>query len=217
MKGVFFEPWVGKKYFKAGFEGIKILVLGEAHWCTNSNNCCEYCGSPKTCPLTNDASKRFINYKKKKGKVELWMPTWTKFINVFNGKKVNNDDVINFWESIIFYDYVQRPMLKSRISPSKEDFINGKIGFEGVCKKYTPDLIIVWGKRLWGKLPDTGRCGTKCIINKGGGYFYFYKYGKKEIPAYCIPHPSSSAFNYDTTKYLKRVIHLIKTIKKKNK
>ena len=88
MKGVFFKPWIGKNYLNnGGIIGIKMLVLGESHWCVDSKKSCVNCGSPNKCSLTNDASKRFIDYKNDKQKIETWMPTWTKFINVFYGKK----------------------------------------------------------------------------------------------------------------------------------
>jgi hypothetical protein len=99
MEGVFFMPWVGNKYSEHGFEGVRILVLGESHWCTASSasdDFCEGCDSYTTCSLTNDASERFINYKKGKGECERWMPTWTKFINVFFGEAVSSDCVSDF-------------------------------------------------------------------------------------------------------------------------
>jgi thiamine pyrophosphokinase len=47
-------------------------------------------------------------------------------------------------------------MPRPRVRPSSKDFTDGEIGFETVYKKYDPDLIIVWGKRLWNKMPNNG-------------------------------------------------------------
>jgi hypothetical protein len=49
MKGVFFKPWVGKKYFENGVDGLKILVLGDSHYCNAVDEDCDGCDSHKTC------------------------------------------------------------------------------------------------------------------------------------------------------------------------
>ena len=33
MKNVFFKPWVGENYYSKGFNGKRILVLGESCYC----------------------------------------------------------------------------------------------------------------------------------------------------------------------------------------
>ncbi len=33
MKNVFFYPRIGKNYEMTGFNGIKLLILGESHYC----------------------------------------------------------------------------------------------------------------------------------------------------------------------------------------
>ena len=35
MSSINFEPWVGKNYSTTGYQGKKILVLGESHYCIN--------------------------------------------------------------------------------------------------------------------------------------------------------------------------------------
>lgn len=33
MSEINFKPWVGKKYLSEGYNGKRILVLGESHYC----------------------------------------------------------------------------------------------------------------------------------------------------------------------------------------
>ena len=33
MSNINFKPWVGRDYFKKGYQGQHILVLGESHYC----------------------------------------------------------------------------------------------------------------------------------------------------------------------------------------
>ena len=37
MEHVFFKPWVGKNYQKRGFNGKKILVIGESFYCSEED------------------------------------------------------------------------------------------------------------------------------------------------------------------------------------
>jgi hypothetical protein len=78
------------------------------------------------------------------------MNTYTKFANScpISG--------VEFWQSVVFYNYVQVPMSGSRKSPTAEDFADGVVPFFEVLAAYQPDLVIVWGKRLWEHLPDGG-------------------------------------------------------------
>ena len=39
MKNVAFTPWTGKYYFENGYNNIKILVMGESHYCENCDEC----------------------------------------------------------------------------------------------------------------------------------------------------------------------------------
>ncbi len=89
------------------------------------------------------------------------------------------------------------------VSPSEEQFERSLDAFIEVLEEYKPDLIIVWGARLWEMLPDIGRKGEENVLDNGNGQFYYFKVGDKEIPAYSIYHPSSSSFTYEHSKYLR--------------
>jgi len=208
MKNVFFYPRVGKNYEK-GFNGLKLLILGESHYCDEK---CESCGkqSKHDCSdFTKDVFNRYIDYKKGNGENEKWMNTFTRFTNVILENQVDNETLIDFWDSVIFYNYVQSSTKGPRISPTSQQFNESKDAFIEVLEKYKPDLIVVWGHRLWDNLPDIGRLGNENILDDANSQFYYFKIENKEIPALKIYHPSSSSFNNEYSKYLKEAIRLV--------
>lgn len=212
MNNIFFNPFVGPNYQTNGFNGVKLLILGESHYCGDQ---CDACGlqSNNDC---SDFTKQVINiyfeYKQGKRPHENWMRTFTKFTNVILEKKVDNDTLIDFWDSVIFYNYVQSSTKGPRIPPSHEQFEESVDGFFEVLDQYRPDLILVWGERLWDNLHN-GRWGEENILDNENGRFYYYKVGNKEIPAYKVYHPSTRYFNYSYSKYLKEAIRLVSNLK----
>ncbi len=214
MKNVFFSPWVGKKYIAEGFSGangIKLLILGESHYCSSRNQC-DVCGiiSEKKCPnKTNEVFSEYFDYKQGTGDHSGWMNTFTRFTSILFGYQVDNETLFNFWESVVFYNYVQSSTTSTRTPPTNQQFDQSKDAFFEVLEVYMPDLIIVWGERLWKHLPDIGRWGEEVIVDQHNGLFYYYKLGNKDIPAYSVYHPSTSKFNCEDTKYLKEAIRLV--------
>ena len=206
MKNVFFSPFVGKNYEHKGFNGLKLLILGESHYCGED---CESCGdiSNNECAdFTKTVIHGFINYKRGNEDHADWMRTFTRFTNVLLNDKVDNETLIDFWDSVVFYNYVQSSTNGPRISPTSLQFEKSKNAFIEVLEVYKPDLILVWGERLWYNLPDTGKWGEEDILDNGK--FYYYKVGDKETPAYKIYHPSTQYFNYEYSKYLKEAMRL---------
>ncbi|NVN94043.1 MAG: hypothetical protein HXX18_02040 [Bacteroidetes bacterium] len=212
MRNIFFNPRVGEDYENKGFNGIKLLILGESHYCDDKRIKCEICGiqSNNDCSnFTKGVLNRYFNYKKGKVKHEDWMRTFTRFTNVLLGNQVDNKTLIEFWDSVIFYNYVQSSTDGPRTSPTNLQFIESQAAFISILEENKPDLILVWGKRLWENLPNIGRWGDEDILDNANGHFYYYKVNNNEIPAYRIYHPSTSYFNYEYSKYLKEAIRIV--------
>lgn len=208
MKKVFFKPWIGENYKNNKYFKKTIMVLGESHYCDQKcDNCGDLLANPDCRNFITNIMNRFIDYKKGTQTHERWMNTYTRFSNIYFGDEVDNNTTIDFWNSLIFYNYIQKALEDSRISPTEEDFKNSEIAFFEVLRKYKPDLIIVWGERLWDKLPANGQWGDVLLDGKNGK-FYNYEIDSKIIPAFSIYHPSSSAFTYEDTKYLQEAIRL---------
>lgn len=208
FKNVFFKPWVGEHYFTTGFNNKKILILGESHYCGEGCETCGIVNDNKCESFTTDVIEEFFHYKQGIGPHKKWMNTFTKFANVFNGTQITNDEQINFWNSVIFYNYIQIALDGPRISPNEQNFKQSELAFFEILNEYKPDLIIAWGVRLWDRLPDNGRW-AEVILDGSSDKFYNYPIENKEIPSFNIYHPSSSAFNYDQTLLIKQAISLI--------
>lgn len=175
FKNVFFLPYVGSNYENGlllsedgtivpGTEqrkGLRTMVLGECHYCGEE---CAECGLASTCKkeecktFTQGVLDYYLDYLKGKDEFEPWMNTFTKFGKALTGKDERSTEI---WESVIFYNYVQRAVNAARTSPSPEDFILSEDAFFEILETYKPDLIICWGKRLYNKLPNKGAKGEE--------------------------------------------------------
>jgi len=157
-----FHPWVGDKYEYGikGFDkngiivygtkedpGKKILIVGESHYCANLADAISKLTQIIIADLI-DPDSEWEPYKN----------TYTKFIKSLTGytDDLEFEDKKEAWEHIAFYNYVQEPMIGARISPTTEEFKKSEEAFWEVLNKISPDLIIVWGKRLYINLPQGG-------------------------------------------------------------
>lgn len=166
--GVRFLPWIGENYengisydengiIQYGTpenKGKKILVLGESHYCADEKDA--------TDDLTRSVIKDFIDPD---SVFEPYKNTYTKFERALAGRTLVKEEQKSLWEHIVFYNYVQRPLSAARISPTKDDFEISENPFWEILSILKPDLIIVWGNRLYYKLPQQGFQGEDIEIN----------------------------------------------------
>ncbi|MFZ4797855.1 MAG: hypothetical protein ACOYMA_10195 [Bacteroidia bacterium] len=195
---IFFKPWIGENY-STGINGKKILILGESHHC---DKICLDCGNLEilhNCDNNQTQNVILDYFDYKRGTIPFnnrkWLNTFTKFANVFNNKKLNNNELIAFWHSLAFYNYVQKALSGPRVSPSSEDFNNSLLAFHELIEYLKPDLIIIWGMRLWYHLPK-GIFFTK-ELNIKNELTAYYRKDNVKIPLKVIYHPSSSKLSYD--------------------
>lgn len=205
---VHFEPWEGNAYKRGlgvcGFDreghivygtednpGVKILVLGESHYCAKTED-----DRPS---LTNDIINDLLDPESEH---EPYKNTYTKFIKSLTGfyDGLTNDQKRDAWNHILFYNYVQEAMNKPRQSPSEKQFYEAQAPFFEVLERNSPDMIIVWGKRLYNRLPRYGKqhpdldlpldLGKDCSLE-----IWAYEVKGKWIPVLSINHPSG-AYSY---------------------
>lgn len=209
MYKLFFEPWVGKNYNTKGYLGKKIMILGESHYCKGIN-VCEKCGQEhkeEACKyLTQDVIHAVLGYTKGEGVHHRWMNSYTKFTRAIIGTNKSTEEFLDFWDSVVFYNYVQKSMKGPRIPPPPEYFNESEEVFFTLLKVHKPDLIIVWGKRLWENMSENGTQAKEPIYDGTTEKFFFYNIEGKSIPACHVHHPSASSFNYSLTPYLEEVI-----------
>lgn len=177
MSNIKFNPWVGKNYTHSKF-GKRVLVLGESHYCANA----EEAVPSLTQDVINDlfdSESEFEGYKN----------TYTKFIRALSGTDVSRFDVKPIWDEVMFYNYVQFPISGARVEPTSKEFIDSEPAFWEVMEQYRPDVVIVWGHRLYNNLPKKGYQGHDCAESET--WVYQLKDGK-EIRFLPVCHPSAA-------------------------
>lgn len=143
MNNVNLKPWVGKNY-QQGIQGKKIMVLGESHY--SDHECDENF-------TTKIIAEHFLNPADPH---EGWKNTYTKFERALAGHKLSQTEREELWNSFLFYNYIQEPLTDPRIKPMAIQYQEGQTPFWEVLEKYKPDGVIVWGERLYNRLPQAG-------------------------------------------------------------
>ena len=193
MEHVKFKPWKGDNYKSGGIFGKKILAIGESFYCSEEDAI--YTLTDK---IVNDyLAIRDGEFRKNDGG---WTNTYLKFERSLKGKETTPEESHEIWNSIAFYNYLQVPMSGAREPGYATDYKNAENAFYEVINKLQPDLIIVWGVRLFEKLPGIKDGwiwgdllefewdnGQKKIINNG---YYLLKNGKKSR-VIAVYHPSA--------------------------
>lgn len=186
---------MGENYLKSGFNGKKILVLGESHYCTKElaegGRCCPLCrieNMESDCfSQTEDVIDHFVyNYSG-----EPYAQTFLCFERSMMGKELSNDERIEFWNSIIFYNYIQFSQARPRIAPQQIHWEKSELAFLELLKKYMPDFIIIWGERLYNGLPDWDGSHSVLEVDGKSTDVWTYNINGKSIPAIKVHHPSS--------------------------
>ena len=184
MNRVRLAPWIGKNYRTTGFAGKRILALGESHYCENASD------------ATEDITRKVIaDLFDPQSKHEAYMNTYTKFAKALLGcRALTFEDKERFWNSVAFYNYVQFPMSRPRMVPSRGNFKNSEAAFFEVLEMLSPDIVIVWGHRLYNNLPQGGLQGDDLRASDGHWIetWRYFLSDRKEVKVVPIMHPSSS-------------------------
>ena len=203
MSHINFKPWVGKNYSSSGYKGKRILVLGESHYCGELNEggiCHPLCSREKIqsdCfSFTEDVIHDYIySYRG-----EPYQQTFLCFERGVLGKELTQQEREEFWQSVIFYNYIQYAQNGARTAPQLEHWAKSELAFKELLEEYMPDYIIVWGVRLYGGLPDWDGEGSILQVNENAKTdVWTYNIKGKRIPAIKVHHPSSpsgKSWNY---------------------
>lgn len=144
----FFKPYVGANYAKT-----RLLILGESHYCNKQCRDCGLCGvHPECANFTTTVVNDYLNPNNER---EGWMNTYLKFERSLVGHVTNIAESHQIWENLSFYNYLQVPMSAPRQAGTKEQYRQSEDAFFSVLEALKPQLMIVWGKRLWHHLPYT--------------------------------------------------------------
>ncbi len=175
MSNINFRPWIGENYWDGGCFGKRILILGESHY-GNDN------GSSMTQDIIYDQA--YSNYT---------MSAYTNFERALEGDYTDEDDRKRIWNSVAFYNYVQECLSESRRSPTQVQFSDSEEAFFEILDELKPDVVLVWGTRLWENLPYENYEAYENCKHEGYSYrcgSYTTDNGTKAV-CYEIQHPSS--------------------------
>ena len=162
-KYVKFLPWVGEYYKEGeGFQGKKILVLGDSHYCAKDENRNEKCRSKGDCSYEcmndncykmtqNLIQDEYIGYRSRRSKSAGHLQTILTFEKNLFGYTPSPQQSIDFWNRVVFYNYIQHSQYKprGRRKIEAEEIDDYRKAFQEVLAKYDPDYIIIWSKFLF--------------------------------------------------------------------
>ena len=194
MTNINFRPWIGKNYLTTGYKGKKILVLGESHYCDGGDNGrCQECKKENMkdyCfAMTEEVVTEFLTEYNGQGYLQCFLC----FERAIAGKELSQKEREEFWQGVMFYNYIQFAQTGSRTAPRPEQWEQSKLAFQELLEQYMPDYIIVWGARLYNGLPELGGVGSKLTINgQDNTDVWTYTIKGKQIPALKVHHPSSA-------------------------
>ena len=187
---VFFQPFVGKDYANGGIFGKRVMILGESHYCDEECADCGDCRLRRECMgFTQQVLGDYLDESKER---QNWMRTFLKFERSLVGEETDQTMRVKIWNSVIFFNYLQVAMGGPRVAGTTEQYQQAGKAFFEVVEKYQPEYIIVWGKRLWNKMPSERWQDGEDIVVDGGSITtgsYLLNNGKK-AKAMAVNHPS---------------------------
>ena len=188
---IFFQPHIGRHYQQSLLFGKRIVALGESHYCSDG---CADCGSARHPECARFSSKVIADYLNPNNEREGWMNTYLKFERSLVGRETDHAESLRIWDSIAFYNYLQVAMGGPRKAGSREQYADAAEPFFEMLEKLRPDLLIVWGLRLWNALPGGERWTNAPEIELKGyaisNGFYQLDDGHK-VRAFPVYHPST--------------------------
>lgn len=188
-----FRPHIGQNYSSKGFKGKRILVLGESHYCTKeleeNGRCFPQCKTENMLEVCNSQTEdvvRDLIYSYSGHEYEL---TFTCFERSVLGKVPTQREREEFWEGVIFYNYLQFCLPGNRCPVPDDYWAQSELAFYQLLETYLPDYIISWGVRLYKHLPK----GVDSLLTIDGDStdVRTYTIREKLIPMLKIYHPAA--------------------------
>lgn len=192
MTNINFRPWVGKNFLTTGYKGKKILVLGESHYCEGHEKYCPTCKKDNMKESCFSMAEEVVNEFVSKYNGDGYLQCFLCFERAVTGKELSQKEREEFWNGVMFYNYIQFSQTGPRTAPLPEHWGQSELAFRELLEQYMPDYIIVWGARLYDGLPDLGGVGSKLTIDGlGSTDVWTYTIKGKQIPALKVHHPSA--------------------------
>ena len=171
-----FFPWIGTHYEEGLENGIKVLILGDSHYCIDApgeqkqkHSCpkdhhhyCDLCYMDIECHLkTQDTIRELL-----KGNA---CRAHQVFESMVKKESMSQSD---FWNRVAFYEFIQYSQTGPGAPLNHGDRSINKDAFLEVLNYLKPDKIIIWGKSFYRDLgqafqvhPEFARAFTMTIHN----------------------------------------------------
>ncbi len=187
---IFFQPFVGKDYANGGRFGKRIMILGESHYCDEG---CADCGDFRLHRECMSFTQNVLgDYLDENNERQNWMRTFLKFERSLVGEETDQAMRMKIWSSVVFFNYLQVAMGGPREAGTDEQYRQADKAFFEALDQFQPECVIVWGQRLWNKLPgERWQDGEEIHVDGtsvGTGY-YLLSNGMK-VKAMAVNHPS---------------------------
>lgn len=142
MGKIFYQPWVGRNYYK-GFKGEKIIIVGTNHFYENSILLRKNYVFEDLSAL----SSKLITYRKKSCKKDL-VDSLTHLEQIILKKEnPQKEEIIELWDSIIFYNFCQKETEEFNDKPPTLEILNESLdAFIQIIEEYDPNIIITFSK-----------------------------------------------------------------------
>jgi len=134
LEGLTWYPWIGDEYFSAN-ENNRILIVGESHFLDDTKESIEKHNRKDFTRIVVKEIGIERNYYK------------TKIFPNFHKAIFGNDNFNSsaFWNSVSFYNFIQRPLSSKNTRPMTTDFREGWQNFFDVINIIKPRTCIFIG------------------------------------------------------------------------
>ncbi len=190
----FFKMCVGKDYGKgSSVFKKKIMVVGASHYCGDG---CADCGNVSAHPECAGFTEMVVRDYLDPTIVGDWKKTFTAFINSVYGHTASEEEKKKFFDSIVFYNYLQRSE-GDDANEKHDEYFKAPQNLEAFKENLLaakPDVVITWGARVWNQIPWDLGYGKAEEIRKDE--VYRYKLCGSSFILVGVHHPS---IGYDTS------------------
>lgn len=202
-------PWVGEKYREsANVFRQRTLILGGSQYSEGYESFHTEEGRAEWQSFTNDV----VHYYQDASISGRWKGTYTGFINSIFGDQSDEEQRVRFFDSVVFYNYLQEIAGASANEAGNFDYGAQQHfqAFQEILAEFQPEVVISWGAKVWDALPNDwgygpALVGDPVIIDgKKAGSVYTYPFQNKTIRLIGVRHPSigySPGFHHELFKH----------------
>lgn len=165
MENIFFKPWIGEDYETGGIFGKKILVVGESHYCGH----CERCGDVANAEECAEFTTNHCIQPLLDGYTAGWTGTFHKFERSLVGHETDLNESRKIWNSVAFYNYIQKAMDGPRTSPDWTDFRDAEAAFLRHSTHCIPTLLSFGALAVCSTICPAAIAGEKAKVWKSTG------------------------------------------------